>query len=562
MPEYFTLTYKEIGPVSTQDTLQTDRLLIIGTALDGPNNSPRKVNTQQEAETIFGPLVYATPFVNPNTGLSDNAYAHNELVRAYVEAVRAGAEDIWLCRIGGTKAGILSLGGSAGYNVTARSAGRLYNGIVVTATSGATSGTLTLANPAALGGSLTYNISSGTTLVQLVNTVNSDSRNRALTLSLTSAADAFALARTIMGSGTTSSGTYGTAASSEDYNSNKYGLYTELTREDGTFDSVDLEADLVLLAGIYLDDQVVSGSAATTTSVGADFAEYIYNLNQHHPTHGFIGLRPLGMDDTNPEAIIAHIRNYWEDTSAGYVSSTLKWLKAGYFMSAGFTGVGSQGETLDYGSYISVVAGPDVRMGHPTLGNYQTSPVATYAGFVSQLDSHRATTKKQIPGTLGLAYAIREKQIVRLVNGIGFNSITRSNGRGAVVVFRRNTETMLPEIAYDVTFAYDRSLAHADLQAQRVANEAVRLIKRELDPFIGEGINTQNMMAMESRVRRVLERMVELGKLHQSGEGDAFAFTITATPNQIANNEVSVDLVLRPALQAKRIRINTTVRRG
>lgn len=569
MSEYFAISVKEQGPVLVTDQVSTDRLTIIGPALNGPTNKPIRITNQAQAEKIFGPLAFTGLYLNPDTDTANSTYSYNELVRAYSEAVRAGARDVYLVRVGGVKAsasGSSAIGGVTGVAVEAIYAGYHFNGIVVTMGATGANGSLTVAQPAEYGGTVTYSYDNTMTLQQLISKINSENKITAVRLFGSSSANLTNYAVNVTGAVTLEGGTYGTEAPGDDNASNKFTMYTNLTAEEtGTFDSItDFETDLALLVGIYLDDQVVTGSGATSTTVAQKFAEFCANQNRQHPTHGFIGLRPLGYDGFSSDKVTTHILNNWESASAGYVDSNLKWIKAGYFMDGGLIGTDTLSlESVDYGAYISVVGGPDIRMSTPGIGLYQTSPVSIYAGMVSALPSEQAATKQRVPGSLGLSFSVREKQLRRLVNGIGWSEANKTPGKGAIVMLRTNEVAQTTEVAYDVTFANDRLPAFADLQPQRVVAEAIRLIKRELTPFLGDAFNAETQMAMEEKVRRVLDSMVESGKLFAGGEGSGYQFSLNGTnPLQIANNEVEVQLVLWPALQIKKIRITTTVRKG
>jgi hypothetical protein len=567
MADYFTISYKEIGPVITQNDTTTDRITIIGTALDGPTSTPTRITTQSEAEAIFGPLVFNSIYKNPANNLDDGTYSGNELVRAYVEASRTGANNIWLCRVAGRKASGSFLSASTGMIFTAFYPGVSYNSITVTVTGSSTSGSVIISAPERYGGTIQYSFTSSKTVSQLMRDINSNTLNKAAVASLNLgtnpyiSATVWALSTT--GTITLSGGSYGiNQAGDLDNSTTKWGIYTELTREDGVFDSiVDFNTDLIVLAGLYADDEVISGN--TTTSFATALSDHCKNASVYHPTHGVIGLRPLGLSITDTEAITQHIKNYWYNSDAGYISVNDHWLKFGYFRWNGFVeNLGVQDQFVDNGSLITVFAGPDVRMNIPALGLYQTSAAAVYAGFVSNLPSQIAATKQLLPGTLGLAFTIREKQIKNIVDGVDADETTRTPGHGAMVVLRNESITSRPEVVYDVTFAYDRNRAYANLQAQRVVQEALKRTKMELTPYLGQAFTTQTQMAIESRLRRLFESMVQEGKLHAAGEGQAYQFIVNANPLQIANNELSVELILWPALQIRRIRIATTVRRG
>lgn len=101
---------------------ETESVLIIGTAVDGPSNVVYKVKNVQDAIGIFGHFRDTTGVVNGTS-----------LVRGIIEASKTGCKDIRALRIGGKKANGAAKIGSTGYSLYAESkyAGDLYNGAKV-----------------------------------------------------------------------------------------------------------------------------------------------------------------------------------------------------------------------------------------------------------------------------------------------------------------------------------------------------------------------------------------------------------------------------------------------
>jgi hypothetical protein len=575
MADYFTFSIKEQGPVVVNEVAPTESLVIIGPALDGPSNVPVRISGAAQAESVFGPMVYKSQYVNPVTSTADNTVSYNELLRAYHEASRAGARNIYLVRVGGVKAsskGAAALGGVNGFELVARYAGRQYNGISVAITTGAgpsstTTGSITVTQPAIYGGTVVYNYDNSKTLDELLNMINTDNKVNTIKLVRTTGMDPFAAATSIVsGTAVLTGATYGTAAKGEDNYNGKFKMYTDLTvGGNSTFESLsDFEAEHFLLAGIYADDQVVTGSAATTTSVITDFGKFLGTVNSKTQAHGYIGVRPLyHLDPDDRDQISNHILNNWESVNPGFTDSALKWTKLGYFRSLGVIAIDPvTQESTDYGAYLSVVAGPDIRMSHSILGNYVTNPVALYAGMVTTFPSEEAMTRKTLPGTLNLRFTVTDKQIRRIVNGVGWSETTKLPGKGSLVMLRQDPDTFSPEVVYDTTFVNDTRLPFADLKSERVAFECLKRVKATLLPFIGKSFTTANKMAMEQAVRGVMNTMVEAGKLSPGGEGISYVFNLDATsPFHIANNEVYVELTLAVSSPINRIRVATTVKR-
>lgn len=135
------------GLVPIQTTPTTDSLLVIGCAVDGPVNTPRRISSFEDAQTMFGPVIFTAnyPSLRSNGAGVDplkGKYNGNSLVKAAYEALQGGAGDIRLLRIGGVAASYVGVTGTAGAGSLALSAdseelfsavaaypGRIYNGV-------------------------------------------------------------------------------------------------------------------------------------------------------------------------------------------------------------------------------------------------------------------------------------------------------------------------------------------------------------------------------------------------------------------------------------------------
>ena len=82
----------------------TERLLIIGTAVDGPVNLPVKVSDAATAERLFGPATYSNGYKNPIGSTADDKNNGATIPRAVAQAIAGGCTDIYVCRATGTNA--------------------------------------------------------------------------------------------------------------------------------------------------------------------------------------------------------------------------------------------------------------------------------------------------------------------------------------------------------------------------------------------------------------------------------------------------------------------------
>lgn len=90
----FHVTYKDGGLVVPRPVVTTDSVLVIGTSTDGPLYQPVSGYRYEDAEAVFG-LAY-----DPATQLSNGT----TLMLGMLEAYNAGCRDLYLVRVGGSKA--------------------------------------------------------------------------------------------------------------------------------------------------------------------------------------------------------------------------------------------------------------------------------------------------------------------------------------------------------------------------------------------------------------------------------------------------------------------------
>lgn len=550
------ITIRDGGLVTASPEPTTERLLIIGNALDGPRNTPIRIRSLSDAEAIFGPLVYKNDYLDPRTSTATSKYADNNLLLALHEAVLGGAGNIYLCRVGGTVATASTTFGS-NLTISPRYAGRIYNSCSVAIASGATY-TITVTQPTIKGGSFTTTVSGAAVSIgELCGLLNGDARNKTLLFSVPSESVANSLVSTIPPATCTfSGGTNGTSAPSEDYASSKANYYTALTAAtSGTFDSLlDQEFNICLLAGIYGDDQVDAGN---TTTVATKFAEFLYKIGSEvYPCHGVLGLRPTGL--RTPTELAAYANTSLLSTSAGYKDQTARWINFGYFMNLGFSYADpDSGETVDVGRCLSIVAGPDIVVSHREVGRYYTNGAAVYAGMITNLPSQRATTNKPIGSVKSLLGAFPKAIHEQLNQGVGRDEVTNTPGGGAYVTFKTNPLLGVPLVVLDNTAA-SRNSDYKALQIFRIVNLAVQTCKAVLYPYIGEPNEIEARTSMRTQLTTALNTLVEAGCL-VGGEGNGFKFTISSDIVDSTYSQINVSLFLRPSLQIKYIKVDVSV---
>ncbi|MNO89411.1 Phage tail sheath protein [compost metagenome] len=183
------------------------------------------------------------------------------------------------------------------------------------------------------------------------------------------------------------------------------------------------------------------------------------------------------------------------------------------------------GERIDIGQFISVLAGPDIIVGNTRLGAIATTPTAAYAGMVSQLPVQSAPTNKVLANALGLRFEYSASQLNRLTEA-RFTTLKLKNNNTAVAVVDA------------MTAAHSGS----DYQRQstgRIVKAAVNAIREVADPFIGEPNDQSNRNALAAAISKRLDKMKENKQLL------GFDFQIVATTQMELMGEAQIELSLQ-----------------
>jgi hypothetical protein len=550
--------------IAVRDRPLTESVLIIGPALDGPTDRILQVNNIQDLEFIYGKMTFDSSYIGPAGQTA--GYSGNGLLKAIREVAAGGCGDIRCLRVGGniasgstTIASSLNAGVTGTISALARYGGRLYNQMSLVFTSGATSGQLVINIPSVKGQSLTFKYmltTSGTTVQQLIDSVNANTKNFVVTLSIPTAGGLSntAVARLLNGTITLAGGTDGTIY--DDLANGKAPYYNALVNGVGNTPALfndflaDYEVDVVLLADIYADDVVTAG--IYTVSVAQDFSSFLARRTIDHPMLGILGCRPLN-DFSSRNAIQSHVDALTNTQSGIRGVSADNYMNMGYFMSNGFSyNDGSLDGPLDAGAYLQIVAG-DVLFNDVSIGVYQESAASVYAGTISKLNPQIPATYKPVPGIFSVPYEFTRAQLDLLNGGIGADLTQGIEGGGAYVTIRRvvNRGTLFVR---DVTSAR-RTSDFKDLQPLRIANSVHKGIKDIIFPYLGMPNSIPNRSAMEAQIKSFLDQMADAGAL-QGRDGVGYTVQIRAdSPLSRLLGIIDIEITLRPALQIKTIRV-------
>lgn len=592
----------------------TDTVFIIGNAVDGPINTPVRV-TAKNVESVFGPVVYNSVYTSPN-GVRDNGkYNGNNLVKAYSEVVQGGCTDVIMMRLGdATHSPAASAAPAAsdeyvpqtsgdaldtvlGIEISAKYPGTVYNGIGMTATwtvtgtapdTVLTSATLTIRQDLKKKGrSLTYTINSGadTTLTkrELIHLINSDPRN--FSIAASSVADSNLDEPVSLSAETSGDTKYwvldgGVDGTRKDF-STAANLYNALMGWDGTDDGTaalnadvpaeespfakleTLETDVVYLSCLYADENV--GSTGTPQSIAVPLAKALHEASKNdYPMVGVLGTAPtVNSIPTKVSTIVDSLIQQRTGIASDALTSNGA-LKMGYFVAkddagqTAFDWVDSDtNKVVDLGRYILLVAGPDVLISNPKLGQYVETGAGVYAGLLTTVPPNRATTNMQLPGVTHLTYTFTNRQLNKLAGGQPYDESTGDSGMGgSYVLFRRN-------IAGNIVINLDNTCAgrdsdYASYQVLYVVNMVASGLKKVVEPFIGMSAHATTKSALDNAVKKFLDYIAETRAI-AGGEGTGYTFSITATGIDQLLGRINIELQLRPALQIKMINVSISV---
>lgn len=570
----------------------TETLLIIGTAQDGPLNKPVRIEDAAQAERVFGPAKYSAEFLDPNTSTESGKPAGATIPLAISQALAAGNRSLYAVRAAGTFA-TGTLGTSGLLYFKSLNPGRLYNQATVTTSLSGGMFILSLGQPKRKGGTieLIREVASTTTLSELMDKINGTTKNKVGSVSRTLSVAQNYMAYTLdtlavgmTGTVTLSGGTNGCFAKGDDYGpelmtsagSGLAGFAKALvaTMADdgfsGTFETLqddEFNADVIVLDGICVDDQIyTAGNAATNGSytIAADFVDFIDRLSTDtNPCHGIISTRLHNLTETSD--LVNYVNNNLLATDFGYYDQGKKWLKSGPFLLNGRLRADAMGGVKDLFTNVSVCAGPGVVYNHPDMGgDYVYNFHVGYAALLTTIPPERSATFVRIPGVRAYGTPYPASAARRLLDGVGANLSNNTPGKGAYVILSRDPNSRgntAPLIVWDDPTAAARDDVFRNYQTLHLVNSVHKDLKAVLFPFIGGPTSAGVLATMEAAVQNVLDGYTNSQALRGGkGQGYTFKVTMDGTDMDLGTANVFVELV--PATSLRRINFIVSVRRG
>jgi len=328
---------------------------------------------------------------------------------------------------------------------------------------------------------------------------------------------------------------------------------------------INHNVDIMVPVGVNIDDSVTANyhdGYGTTWNFGYQLANFCYQATKNNNTCiGVISVASATADPSGTPTLV-EVENWVQDleayagalapydgtteTSVGvpgnycFVATTTEEMPASY---AGGDVTDAKGNKVDIGAYISVVAANIRAVNdaavelYPTLGYYNTSGAAAYAGLVSSLESKSAPTNKILNGVTW-AQGVSENQADRLAGNRFVTLLQKPKG---IVVASAMTG------AYNID-AYSRS-DFVRLSTVRIVHDAINYVRATADQFIGEPNNAPQRNALATAIESALKSMQERGALRR------FNFNVYATPTDQVLGKATVELILVPAFELQQITV-------
>jgi hypothetical protein len=192
------------------------------------------------------------------------------------------------------------------------------------------------------------------------------------------------------------------------------------------------------------------------------------------------------------------------------------------------------GNPIDIGNSIGVVAGPDFVFEHQELGNYYANGTAAMAGLISTLEPESAPTNKRVKGVKGLRYTLSPNQLGKLTDN---QYLTARSKYGKGVVITDGVTAALPDSDY------------ARISTMRITNAAVATVREEADPYVGEPNELEYRNALATAIQSGLDQMKGDGALRD------FEFSIHSSLQDQVLGKSLIELTLVPAFEMREITI-------
>jgi hypothetical protein len=495
-PGVYTVFKDSAFTVNNSAVKDTDVVVLLGTATDGPLFVPVKPERPSEAISTFG------TYNNLKIGSS-------MLVPGYNEAYFAGARNVYLMRVAGEDA-VLQLKNTAETPVSViklagKYPGAKYNNIHVEVT--ATELKVWSVNDSLLSKvapTIVYTLADYALIKDLVAAVNADIAVTDLRAEVVADGE---VDLAIAAKAPLTGGDDKTDSDSGDYSTNEDG-------SNGTGYRAAIEYAYSLLLDFPSDIVVPLGLtvSASDNKDAQKLAEFCYeSAGQNNDVVGVIGVAP-------------------------FVKVDLAGISTGVKAMATANNVYTAEDGTDIGRYVSVILG-ELQFADNVVKSYVNTPAAAYAGFVSTLGPQNGSTNKVIPGVESMRCSVSPKQ-AEVLRDNKITVIRNKYGKGITVV--------------DGVLASKPTSDFQSLSTIRSVIYVMDLIRDAVDPFIGNALDRMQYSAMKTAIKDVKKTAIDAGVITD------MEFDVYFATDSTVIGDLDVELELEIPAELHRIRCTVT----
>jgi hypothetical protein len=277
------------------------------------------------------------------------------------------------------------------------------------------------------------------------------------------------------------------------------------------------KVDYVVPLGVYANDKLIGkyDNFAYQLALACAVMSHYNNV-----TFGFIPVAPP--KDTD----LAGIQDYVDELAA---------LPNTFYMRDRFGNEikDEDGNKIDLGQFIEILAGPELVVRNSRLGLVASSSYASYIGFVTTLPVQSSPMNKPIGSVQSLRYELSAAQLDKLTAARYTTFRYKINGTGVA--------------ATDAMTAAHAGSDYTRLTTARIVKAAVNQVREAADPFLGEPNDSASRNALSAAIGK------RLGKMRENKALTAFDVRIISTPQMELLGEASVELSLRAPRELRKI---------
>lgn len=191
---------------------------------------------------------------------------------------------------------------------------------------------------------------------------------------------------------------------------------------------------------------------------------------------------------------------------------------------------------VDIGKYLDVVSAYPLLTNPSRDEQYSATGAASYAGLLTRLAPSSAATNKVVPN-VQLPFRLATSKVDALAGKRYVHMHEKPKG----IVVSDAPSGARPDSDYT---------RRSTMQIVKAVLDTVRLVG---EPFIGEGITSSQLAALETAISQALSDLADAGVIGR------FELSVTSTPSQRIQGQADVDLVIVPAFELRQINVSVAL---